>query len=86
MRYLRKAVLIAIVLALITGCGTSYKAKPLPFRVPSSYENSVEVGGATIAAYGYANARRPRKLLALTFAGPVCYPCKSFLIIRAPTL
>jgi hypothetical protein len=86
MRYLRKAVLIAIVLALITGCGTSYKAKPLPFRVPSSYENSVEVGGATIAAYGYANAQEAKETFGFDIRGAGMLPVQTILIIRAPTL
>ena len=84
MRYLRKAVLIAIVLALITGCGTSYKAKPLPFRVPSSYENSVEVGGATIAAYGYANAQEAKETFGFDIRGAGMLPVQIIFDNQGP--
>ena len=84
MRYLRKAVLIAIVLALITGCGTSYKAKPLPFRVPSSYENSVEVGGATIAAYGYAKAQEAKEIFGFDIRGAGMLPVQIIFDNQGP--
>ena len=46
---------MSIVLVFVNACGTTYKEKPLPFRAPSSYENSVEVGGAEVAAQAYAD-------------------------------
>jgi hypothetical protein len=42
---------LAVVLA---GCSSSYVAKPMPFKSPSSYPNATEAGGALIAAQAFA--------------------------------
>ncbi|MBN2126453.1 MAG: hypothetical protein JW821_19280 [Deltaproteobacteria bacterium] len=41
-------------------CAPAYKAKPLPFRSPSSYPNVTEVSGAQVAAEAFANAEAAR--------------------------
>lgn len=51
------AVMLGIAITL-GGCGTAYKAQPLPFKVPSAYSNATELNGATIAADAYADRRR----------------------------
>lgn len=43
------------VLLFIGGCSTAYKAKPLPFKAPSSYPNAQEVAGAVVAARAYVD-------------------------------
>jgi hypothetical protein len=37
------------------GCSSTYKAKPLPFKTPTSFTNVVEVAGAQVAARAYAD-------------------------------
>jgi len=39
--------------ALLAGCATSYKAQPLPFKLPSQYPNATQVEGATVGAEAY---------------------------------
>ena len=40
---------------VIQGCSTAYKAKPLSFKSPESFENMVQVGGARIGAQAFAD-------------------------------
>jgi len=84
MRHLRKVMLVAIVLALIIGCGTGYQAKPSPFRAPSSHENSVEVGGATIAAYGYADAQEAKETFGFDIRGAGMLPVQIIFDNQGP--
>lgn len=48
--------LLLIVVLMSSGCSSSYVAKPMPFRAPSSYPNAVESGGAVIAAQAFAGS------------------------------
>jgi len=84
MRDSRKVMLIVLGLVLITGCGTSYKAKPLPFRVPSSYENSVEVGGATIAALGYVDPKEAKETFGFDIRGAGMLPVQIIFDNQGP--
>jgi hypothetical protein len=46
-----------LIAALVSaGCSSSYVAKPMPFRSPSSYPNAAEAGGAVIAAQAFAES------------------------------
>lgn len=40
-------------LLVTQGCSTAYKAKPLSFKSPESFENMVQVGGARIGAEAF---------------------------------
>ncbi len=44
---------IVIIAVMLVSCSTAYKAKPLPFKTPGAYENSMTVAGADIAARAY---------------------------------
>ncbi len=57
-----------------TGCSTAYKAKPLPFRAPSSYENAVEAGGAVLAAQAYADSRKAEEAFGFNIRGAGMLP------------
>jgi hypothetical protein len=46
--------LVLAVALTLSGCSSSYVAKPMPFRAPSSYPNATEAGGAVIAAQAFA--------------------------------
>lgn len=49
---------VVLILILSTACATSYKARPMPFRAPSSYANATQVGGATMAAQAFADPKK----------------------------
>ena len=56
-RVSRTLTCLALTVALtLSGCSSSYVAKPMPFRAPSSYPNATEAGGAVIAAQAYAGS------------------------------
>jgi len=44
---------IGIVFILSAACAASYKAKPLPFKSPSSYPNATEAAGAIVGAEAF---------------------------------
>jgi hypothetical protein len=48
---------VVIILILSTACATSYEARPLPFRAPSSYANATQVAGMEVAAQAYADPK-----------------------------
>jgi hypothetical protein len=72
----RKNIMIiaAIILVVTTACATSYKAKPLPFRLPGSYENVVEVGGALVAAQAYADPNKAKEAFGFDVRGAGMLP------------
>lgn len=57
MKKVRILICVAI-LALVAGCASSYKAKPLPFRTPTAYPNHVEVAGAFVGAEAFSDASK----------------------------
>lgn len=71
---MKKILFIVGVVLLAAGCGTAYKAKPLPFRAPSSYANSLEVGGATVAAQAYADREKAKEAFGFDIRGAGMLP------------
>ena len=71
---MKKIFFILGVVFLAAGCGTAYKAKPLPFRAPSSYANSLEVGGATLAAQAYADREKAKEAFGFDIRGAGMLP------------
>ena len=53
--------IIAIIGFLAAGCGTAYKAKPLPLKTPAAYQNSMEVAGATIGGKAFVNPKEAKE-------------------------
>lgn len=45
---------------LLAGCGSAYKAKPLPFKTPSAYQNAIQVSGAQIGGQAYVDSAAAR--------------------------
>ncbi|HSR11930.1 MAG TPA: hypothetical protein VLS90_10855 [Thermodesulfobacteriota bacterium] len=74
----------ALALILTAGCSTAYKAKPLPFRVPSSYANAVEVGGATVAAQAYADPKSAREAFGFDIRGAGMLPVQVIFDNQGP--
>jgi hypothetical protein len=71
---MKKILFILGVLFLAAGCGTAYKVKPLPFRAPSSYANSLQVGGATLAAQAYADREKAKEAFGFDIRGAGMLP------------
>jgi hypothetical protein len=71
---MKKILFLLGVVSLAAGCGTAYKAKPLPFRAPSSYANSLEVGGATLAAQAYADREKAEEAFGFDIRGAGMLP------------
>jgi hypothetical protein len=46
-------ILFAAVSIIATGCSTSYKAKPLPFKSPAAFANRAEISGAQVGAKAF---------------------------------
>ena len=53
--------LIILMLISSVGCGTSYKAKPLPFKYPSAYPNAVHVASSTIGSKAFVDKEESQK-------------------------
>lgn len=48
--------LIVCLLLPLFGCTTAYKAKPLPFKAPSAYNNMVQLDGTQIGGQAFVDA------------------------------
>ena len=56
-------------LMIVAACATQYKAKPLPFRLPSSYPNATQVAGATVGAEAYIDRTKAQQLFGFDIRG-----------------
>lgn len=54
-------ILPIIVVLSMTACATSYEAKPLPFKMPSSYPNVQNVDGAVMGARAYTDVKEAKE-------------------------
>ena len=68
----------------ITGCSTAYEAKPLSFRMPSAYNNAVNVGGAQIAAKAYANPDEAKQIFGFDVLGAGMLPVQVIFDNQGP--
>ena len=59
---------------LTTGCATSYKAKPLPFKAPSAYSNAAVVAQAQIGAKAYADPEEAKSAFGFDIRGAGMLP------------
>jgi hypothetical protein len=60
---------VATAVTIVAACATEYKAKPLPFRLPSSYSNATQVAGATVAAQAYMDRSEAQQLFGFDIRG-----------------
>ncbi|MBW1860827.1 MAG: hypothetical protein JRJ02_00435 [Deltaproteobacteria bacterium] len=65
---------IGIVSIFLAHCATSYKAKPLPFKSPSSYPNATEVAGAIVGAEAFVDPRRAKEAFGFDIRGAGMLP------------
>jgi hypothetical protein len=66
----RTGILVALsTILFLFGCSTAYKAQPLPFRAPSSYENAVKVDGTVVAAQAFSDPKKAEKAFGFDVRG-----------------
>ena len=71
----KKGVLIvAALLFFVAACATTYKARPVPFKSPSSYPNATEVAGATVASQAYADPKKAEEAFGFNIRGAGMLP------------
>ena len=73
----RENIWITMILAALTtmaGCSTAYKAKPLSFKSPDSYENMVQAGGARIGAQAFADPAAAKSAFGFDIRGAGMLP------------
>ena len=63
-----------ILLLALSACSTAYKAKPLPFKAPTAYNNSVSVSGAQIGARAFVDSQEARKAFGFDIRGAGMLP------------
>jgi len=82
---MKKNIAIMIVLFLVlSACATSYVAKPLPFKMPSAYSNSKEVGGAVIGARAYTDAKEAKENFGFDIINAGMLPVEVVIDNRGP--
>jgi hypothetical protein len=72
----KKQGMFALITLLLfaTACATSYKAKPVPFRSPSSYPNATEAAGATVGAQAYVDPKNAEEAFGFNIRGAGMLP------------
>jgi hypothetical protein len=67
---------LALTLSLMfsVSCATSYMAKPMPFRAPSSYPNATEVAGAKVAAQAFVDPQTAKEAFGFDVRGAGLLP------------
>ncbi len=62
------------VLFFIIACGTAYKAKPLPFKAPTSYPNAQEAAGTIVGAKAFADSHEAEETFGFDIRGAGMLP------------
>lgn len=68
------ALFFILLLIFAVACGTMYKAKPLPFKLPASYGNAVEAGGSWIGAEAFADPKKAEEAFGFNIRGAGMLP------------
>jgi hypothetical protein len=64
----------AFVALLLVGCGTSYKAQPLPFKAPTAYKNTVTVAETVIGGQAFVAEDEAKKAFGFNIRGAGMLP------------
>ncbi len=82
----RFALILSFILApaAFMGCSTSYKARPLPFKTPSAYQNMVVVNGAQIGGQAYVDASAARAAFGFDIRGAGMLPVQVVFDNQSP--
>ena len=65
---------VLTIFMFVAACATAYKAQPLPFRAAGSYANAVAMGGTTVAAEAFANAKKAEEAFGFDVRGAGMLP------------
>jgi hypothetical protein len=66
--------LCVMLLLVITSCGTTYKARPLAFKTPSTYGNTVEAFGTEVGAQAFVDPQAAREAFGFDIRGAGMLP------------
>lgn len=61
-------------IVFLSGCSTSYKVKPLPFKSPASLNNVVSVAGAQVAAIAFVDPAQTNEAFGFDILGAGMLP------------
>jgi len=67
-------IIFIIILLFINGCSKAFVAKPVPFKMPSVYGNSVSIDKAIAAAEVFNNAKQDKKMFGFDIHGAGMLP------------
>ena len=67
-------ILVMIALIGFSGCGKTYKAKPISFKAPSAYKNTLNAGGAQIAAQAFVEKKEATEAFGFDIRGAGMLP------------
>jgi hypothetical protein len=76
-RFLTRPVLFLLTISLTFGlvaCASDYKVRPLPFKVPSTFENMIVLEGAEIASKAYTDPAESEKAFGFDIIGAGMLP------------
>ena len=74
---MRKSLFILLVcgsLFMVFSCATQYRARPLPFRLPSAYPNSMQAAGATVGAKAFVDSEEASQAFGFDIRGAGMLP------------
>ena len=80
----KPAAMIMAVLLVVSGCATTYVAKPLPFKMPEAYSNAQEAGGATIGARAYVDPKEAQANFGFDVRGAGMLPVEIVVDNKGP--
>jgi hypothetical protein len=72
--YSKKIWLALAAALLLMGCGTSYKAQPLPFKAPTAYGNTVTVADTVIGGRAFVAQKEAEKAFGFNIRGAGMLP------------
>ncbi len=71
-------------LLFLASCGTSYVAKPLPFKMPEAYHNAQETAGAVIGARAYVDVKEAKENFGFNIRDAGMLPVEIVIDNRGP--
>lgn len=66
--------LLVLTAVIVSGCATAYKAKPLPFKTPEAYDNTVQVDDTWIGGRAYAEKEEAQEAFGFDIRGAGMLP------------
>ena len=75
---------VGILFICLAACTTSYKAKPLSFKLPNTYPNATKAAGATVAAKAYVDAQEAGEAFGFDVRGAGMLPVQVVIDNQGP--